>query len=188
MTNLSGFVVNGKGTEGGDRDFTDEDEPLISELAELWHDHHRKGLETRHRTGVLLNERLGPPDEAQAYGQGVLERVGEKCRISQSEISRMRWFALLFDTPERFQQEHPEVNTWTEFKELLPGLKPRKGDKAKEQTATLSRTATGGVTRSLTGLIEKLRGMHPIPKGRQGEALRRKLQELIKVAKSCLAN
>jgi len=188
MSSPMGSDVNGKVTEGGDRDFTEEDERLFSQLAELWHGHHRTDLETRHWTGVLLNKRLGPPDEAQAYGQRVLERAAEACRIAQSEISRMRWFAHLFDTLDRFRQAHPEVNTWTGFKELLPGLKPRKGDKAKEQTTTLSRTATGGVTRSLTGLIKKLQGMDPIPKGGPGEALRRKLQELIKVVKSCLAN
>jgi len=178
-----GSDVNGKVTEGGHRAST-SDEQLIGRLAELWQGHHRKDLEIRHRTGVLLNERLGPPTKRQAYGPGILKRVGEECRISQSEISRMRSFALRFDTLERFQKEHPGVSSWTKVKGLLPGLEPRKGG----ETAILSRTATGGVTRSLTGLITKLRGMDPIPKGRPGKALRGQLQELIKVAKSCLAN
>jgi len=188
MPSLTGSDVNGNGTEGGHRACTSGVEQLIDQLVAQWLGNHRKDLEIRHWTGVLLNERLGPPYEAQAYGPGVLKRVGEECRISQSEISRMRWFAHRFDTLDRFRQEHPEVNSWTEFKEMLPDLKPRKGGETGGQTATPSRTATGGVTRSLTGLIKKLQGMDPIPKGRSGKALRGKLQELIEVARRCLAN
>jgi hypothetical protein len=183
-----GSDVNGNGTEGGHRASTGDDEPLYSQLAELWQGHHRKDLETRHRTGVLLNKRLGLPGEAQAYGQEVLKRVGKECRIAQSDLSRMRWFARLFDNLEGFQQAHPGVNSWTDVKELLPDLKPRKGGETGGQTATLSRTTTGGVTRSLTGLIKKLRGMESIPKGGPGKALRGKLRELIEVARRCLAD
>jgi len=188
MSSPMGSDVNGNGTEGGHRASKGDDERLFRQLAELWRRHHRKGLETRHRTGVLLNERLGPPEEAQAYGRGVLKEAGKVCRIAQSDLSRMRWFAHLFDKLEAFQQEHPGVNSWTEVKELLPRLKPRKGGETGDQTATRSRTATGGVTRSLTGLIKKLEGMESIPEGGPGEALRGKLQELIEVAQRCLAN
>jgi len=175
-------------TEGGHRASTEDDQRLFGQLAKLWQSHRRRDLETRHRTGVLLNERLGPPDEAQAYGPGILKRVGEKCRISQSEISRMRWFAHLFDTLDRFRQKHPEVSSWTEVKALLPDLNPRKGDESRGQTVAPSRTATGGVTRSLTSLINKLKGMDPVPEGREDEVLREKLRELIEVANNYLAN
>jgi len=181
-------IVNGKGTEGGHRAFTADDLRLIGQLAKQWQGHHRKDLETRHWTGRLLNERLGPPTKAQRYGPGILKQVAKECRISQSEISRMRWFAHCFDDLNRFQQEHPGVSSWTEVKDLLPDLKPRKGGETGGQTETLSRTATGGVTRSLTGLIQKLRGMVSIPKGPEGEVLREKLRELIEVANNYLAN
>jgi len=188
MPNPKRSKVNGKGTEGGDRAFTKDDLRLIGHLAKLWQGHHRKDLEIRHRTGVLLNEGLGPPTKPQAYGPGILKRAAEECGIAQSELSRMRSFAHRFDTLDRFRQEHPGVSTWTKVKELLPGLKPRNGDKAKEQTVTPSRTATGGVTRSVTGIIEKLRGLDPIPKSREDEVLREKLRELIEVANNYLAN
>jgi hypothetical protein len=180
--------VNGNGTEGGHRGYTEDDLRLFGQLAQLWQGHHLRDLETRHRTGLLLNKRLGPPIKAQLYGPGVLKRAAEECRTAQSELSRMRWFAHLFDTLDRFQKEYPGVKSWTEVKELLPGLKPHKGSEAGGQTATPSRPATGGVSRSLTGLIKKLKGMESIPKGRPGKALRGKLQELIEVAKRCLAN
>jgi len=188
MPTPTGSDVIGNGTEGGHRAPADDDKRLCGQLAKLWQHHRRRDLETRHRTGALLNERLGSPAEAQAYGQGILERVAVVCRIAQSDLSRMRWFAHLFDTLDRFRQEHPGVDSWTEVKELLSRLNPRKGGEAGGQSVTPSRPATGVVTRSLTGLIEKLRGMESIPEGRQGEALRRTLQELIEVAKCCLAN
>jgi len=188
MPNPTGSDVNGNGTEGGHRAYTEDDLRLFGQLAALWQDHHRQDLKTRHRTGALLNERLGPPDEAQAYGQGILKRAREVSGMAQSELSRMRWFAHLFDTLDRFQKEHSGVKSWTEVKGMLPGLKPCKGGKAGGQTTTPSRTATGGVTRSLTGLIKKLKGMKPIPEGRRSEALRGKLKELIEVATNCLAN
>jgi hypothetical protein len=188
MRSPTGSDVNGNGTGGDDLVSQANDQRLIDQLVELWQGHRRRDLETRHRTGVLLNERLGPPTEGQPYGLRVLERVGGELRIAQSDLSRMRWFAHLFVGPDRLRQEYPEVNSWARVKELLPGLKPREGGEAGARTATLLRPATGGVTRSLTGLIKKLRGMDSIPEGGRGDAVRGKLRELIEVATDCLGN
>jgi len=183
-----GSDVNGNGTGGDDLVSQADDQRLVDQLVELWQGHRRRDLETRHRTGVLLNERLGPPTVGQPYGRRVLERVGGELRVAQSDLSRMRWFAFLFVDPDRLRQEYPGVNSWAGVKELLPSLKPRKGGEAGAGTATPPRPATGGVTRSLMGLIKKLRGMDSIPEGRRGEAVREKLRELIEVAIGCLGN
>jgi len=181
-----GSDVNGDGTEGGDRDFKGDEQRLFDQLAGLWQAHRRKGLEIRHRTGVLLNQHLGPPTEGQPYGREVLKRVGKERGIAQSDLSRMRWFAHHFDSLVAFQQAHPEINSWTGVKELLPSLNPREGSEAGGRPASPSRPGSGGVTRSLTGLIEKLRGMESIPEGKRGVVVREKLEELIVVATGCL--
>jgi len=177
-----GSDVNGNGTGGDDRVSQADVQQLIDQLVELWQGHRRRDLETRHRTGALLNERLGPPTEGQPYGLRALERVGKELRIAQSDLSRMRWFAQLFVDLDRFRQEHPGVNSWTEVRELLPSLKPRKGGEVGGATMTPSRSAPRGVTRSLKALTGKLRGMEPIPEGRRAEAFRRTLRELFAAA------
>jgi hypothetical protein len=182
MTSLTGSVVSGYELVCGDRDLEGDVQALFDQLAELWRVHHHEGFETRHRTGVLLNERLGPPTERKPYRERVLERASRECKVHVSDLSRMRWFAHLFKTLEDFERAHPQVNTWTGFKELLPDLKPREGDDVEDQPKSPSSSALGGVTRSLNGLIEKLRGMDSIPEGPRGEALREKLQVLIEVA------
>jgi hypothetical protein len=177
-----GSDVNGSGTESDNRVSLDDDQQLFAQLDELWRANRRRDLETRHRTGVLLNERLGPPTNGQPYGRGVLKQVGERYKLAQSDISRMRRFASHFVDVDRFQQEYPEVNRWTEIKELLPDLKPRKGGEAKDQPVSPSSRALRGVIRSLTRLTGKLRGMESIPEGKLGEDFRKKLQKLIEVA------
>jgi hypothetical protein len=179
MPSLMGSDVNGSGTESENRVSLDDDQALFDLLAELWRDNHRTDLETRHRTGVLLNERLGPPTKGQSYGGEILKEVGEQFKLAQSDLSRMRWFAHHFVDVDRFQQEYPGVDCWTEIKELLPGLKPRKGGDAKDQPASPSSRALRGVIRSLTRLTGKLRGMKSIPEGKLGEDFRKKLQKLI---------
>jgi hypothetical protein len=188
MRSPTGSDVNGNGTGGDDLVSQANDQRLIDQLVELWQGHRRRDLETRHRTGVLLNERLGPPTEGQPYGLRVLERVGKELRIAQSDLSRMRWFAHLFVDLDRSRQEYPRVDSWTGVKELLPGLKPREGGEAGGRTANPSPPAVGGVARFLTGLIKQLRGMGSIPGGRRGEAVRGKLRELIEVATRCLGD
>jgi len=183
-----GSVVNGNETEGDHRVSKGDEQRLFGQLTELWLAHRRRGLDTRHRTGVLLNEHLGPPTEGQPYGREVLGRVGRELGIAQSDLCRMRWFASHFDSFVAFQQAHPGVTSWTGVKELLPSLKPREGGEAGGRTANPSPPAVGGVSRSLTGLIKKLRGMGSIPEGRPGEAVRGKLHELIEVATRCLGD
>jgi hypothetical protein len=188
MPSAAGSFVNGNETEGDHRVPKGDDQRLIGQLAELWRDHRRRGLETRHRTGVLLNEHLGPPTEGQPYGGGDLRRVGRELGIAESDLCRMRWFAHRFDSLAAFQQAHPEVNSWTGVKDLLPSLNPREGGGAGGRTANPSPPAVGGVARFLTGLIKQLRGMGSIPGGRRGEAVRGKLRELIEVATRCLGD
>jgi len=188
MPSPIGSVVNGIETGGDNRVPKGDDRRLFGQLAKLWRDHRRRDLVTRHRTGVLLNEHLGPPTGGQPYGREVLRRVGQELGIAQSDLCRMRWFAHHFDSLAAFQQAHPEVYSWTGVKELLPGLKPREGGEAGGRTPNPSPPAVGGVSRSLAGIIKKLRGMGSIPEGSRGEAVRGMLRELIEVATGYLGN
>ena len=176
--------VNGK--MNGSQRFSAEDESRLGRLAALWQTRRRRGLEIRHQTGVFLNRRLGPPTGRQRYGGEVLKSVGERLRISESELSRMRWLAHLAPDLAGFQKKHPEIDSWMQFKRALPNLKPPKGDKAKGASRDRSNPPSGGLVKPLKSLTAKLRRMAPIPGGKRGEALRESLRELIEAAQSYL--
>jgi len=105
------------------------DEEFVSELAKLaklWEIHHGKGLELRLQTGQLLNRRLGTPDQRQVRGEGVLKTTAVQLKTTEGEISRMRHFALYFKSTADLKEKHPDVDTWTAVKELLPTLNSKR--------------------------------------------------------------
>jgi len=102
---------------------TPPEDALLHELWQLWQAHHRRGLEVRHQTGLILNRRFGPPTERQAYGEATLKRYSERLGVSESDLSRMRWFAHRFESLEAMRAEHPQVTSWTAVKELLASLR-----------------------------------------------------------------
>jgi hypothetical protein len=104
----------------------------LGKLAEKWYSRHKAGLELRHQTGVLLNERFGKPGKRQPRHEKVLKEAGKKLNLAESDISRMRKLAYLFESFQDFTKQHPKVTTWNAVKELLstlalPGGAQKKG-------------------------------------------------------------
>jgi len=99
------------------------DQVLLNELVPLWRDHHSRGLELRHETGLRLNKRFGTPGERQEYGKATLRLYSEKLGVSESELSRMRRFAEHFKSFDDFKTQHSTVTTWTKVKVLLAVLR-----------------------------------------------------------------
>jgi len=147
------------GTKDNDRGPSAKDLRLLDRLAKLWGEHAERDLGTRHRTGTLLNERLGTPDGRQPHARRVLKMVADKVRIAESDLNRMRWFAHLFVDVAALRRSHPEITNWTRFKEVLPSLLPAKGGQARKPAADPSRPALRGVVKSCTNLASKLNGL-----------------------------
>jgi len=106
---------------------------LLRELSQLWQAHRRCGLVVRHRTGLVLNSQFGPPTERQTYRSAALKDCSKRLGVSESELSRMRWFAHHFESLEALGVEHPKITTWTSVKELLATL--RQPDAARRERA-----------------------------------------------------
>jgi len=92
---------------------------VFSQINKIWRRHRKQGLEDRHRTGVLLNEKFGAPGSRQAYGKKMLKAYSANLGISVSELSRMRGFATRFVSVQDMKTQHPDVKTWTQAKKLL---------------------------------------------------------------------
>ena len=129
---------------------------LLKRLAALWLPHAQKGLEVRMEMGGMLNEKLGAPVERLPHGEAVLKQVAKRLRISESELSRMRWFAHLFGSVKVLQRRHPRVTSWANVKGMLPNLiakaKGRKLSAGRDPNAAI----IGGLCKSLDHLISKL--------------------------------
>jgi hypothetical protein len=152
-------VHQANGTKDNDQGPSAKDLRLLDRMAKLWGDHAERDLGTRHRTGKLLNERLGSPDKRLPHARRVLKMVAEKVRIAESDLNRMRWFAHFFVDVAALQQRHGEITNWTRFKEVLPSLMPAKGGQARKPAASPSRPAVRGVVKSCTNLASKLNGL-----------------------------
>jgi len=122
----------GTGLEG-EQDLTTDDKQLLKDLVREWRRYQRRGLATRHHIGSLLNEHFGPPTQRQKRGQKVLKLAAERLHTSVSELSRMRKFAHLIESPDDLIKMYPVAKSWTQLKELLPHLKP---EGEQEETAT----------------------------------------------------
>ena len=163
------------------------DEHLLGQLAELWQTHQLDGLDKRHRMGSLVNQRLGPPTKRQPHGKQVLKLASDRLRISVSELSRMRQLAHRFPTVAALREQHPWVDSFTRFKELLSTLNPPMGKRnstdlvMNQQNSVLRR-----VHKTLGRAILNLRRMEPFPTGRDRDNLMEKVRELNEVVKNGL--
>jgi len=115
------LLTNGP-TEVGTHDLARKDSQLLSQLTELWKDYSKRGLRVRWKTGELLNRHLGLPTKRLPHGRRVLKMAAKQLQTSESALSRMRWFAHLFESLLDFQEKHPAEDSWTKVKELLPPL------------------------------------------------------------------
>jgi len=168
------------GTDSVDQGPSKKDLRLVDRLVKRWEERNECDLGTRHWTGKLLNERLGPPTKRQPHGQQVLKMAAEKLAIAESDLSRFRWFATLFDDVAALRQSHPEIDSWTKFKAALPSLMPDKGGKARKPVKDASRPAFGGVARSLASLTAKLNRQDTPPVGAERAQLVDAARELAK--------
>lgn len=155
---------------------------LQDRLVKLWRSDRTRGLETRHQTGVLLNKRLGPPKKRQPYGQQELKSLGEVLKISESELSRMRWFAHLVHDPNNFFAGGVKIESWTQCKEVLPSLMPQRGRRTGKPSAGSSRALLKGCAKSLENVSSKLRRLDNQPEGEDRALFCERLRELIEVA------
>jgi len=97
-------------------------EEWLERLRKHWVRYQKKGLEVRWEMGKELNKRLVSPTKRQAHGQETLKKVGKELGISQSDISRMRTFAIMFPSFQEFEEKHPEMNSWSQIKGLISNL------------------------------------------------------------------
>jgi hypothetical protein len=179
-------VLPANGNKGVDEGYSDQDRRLLDRVAQLGGDHAERDLGTRHQTGKLLNERLGPPDKRQPHARRVLKMVAEKLRIAESDLHRMRWFAGLFVDITAFRRSHPDITNWTGVKEVLPSLMPAKGGKARKPAANPSRPALRGVVKSCTNLASKLIGLDYQPGDAERNEFLDALRKLAEAASSRL--
>jgi len=108
----------------GDLTVTLANDSVFSQINKIWERHRKQGMEDRHRTGVLLNNKFGKPNvRRQAYGEKLLKAYSISLGIAVSELSRMRGFARRFKSIEDLNAQHPDVKTWTQVKELLASLR-----------------------------------------------------------------
>jgi len=110
----------------------DEYEARLAQQAKEWRTHRGKSLQMHHDAGILFNQYLGLPTARNKKGAGVVKNAAERLGTTRSEISRARWCAHLFSSVQDLTTKHPDVKSWTGFKELLPKLKPRPTVQRKE--------------------------------------------------------
>jgi len=163
----------------------DQDDQLLDRLVELWTCYQTHGLEVRWRVGAELNGRLGAPVERQPYGRAILKVAAERLEVSESELSRMRWFAHHFTSLADLQARHPAVDSWAKVKELLPSLNPKKveKDESSPSTGRTSKAFITGFIRSLRIISDKLRRAEVTPDDKDRTMIRESLQELLEVAR-----
>jgi len=184
MTISQTFPVVRKDDGGDDkRSRRAKEKRLLGRLAKLWHSHCQAGLAKRHQMGVLLNQELGPPSQRLASGQRILKLAAERLTISESELSRMRWFAHLFPTVADLRETHPEITCWMLFKQKLPRLKPLKGNRAKVPAANTTDRAVRGVSKSLHNALATLRQLGDQMQGSSRDVVLAVLRELVEVMK-----
>jgi hypothetical protein len=172
-------------TKDDDRATPTKDRKLVDRLVNLWRSNAERDLGTRHETGRLLNKRLGSPDRRQLHARRVLKMVAGEVGIAESDLNRMRWYAHLLGTT-AVRRDHPEITSWTRFKEELTSLKAEYGFGARKPSASPSRPAFGGFARSLANLTSKLIGLDSRPDDAERAKLVVGLRELAEAASSRL--
>jgi hypothetical protein len=157
-----------RGSNGDWISITREDySQRMGDLVVEWSSSHEADLDLRFRTGALLNQRFGDPDDCrQRRGQKVLKEVAERLKVSESDISRMRRFAFYFGSAQDMKEKHPEATTWSAVKDLLPKLKAQaNSQKDNSENGGVDATATKrakaqkfrGMKQSVTSLTSKIK-------------------------------
>lgn len=150
---------------------------LVTSLKPMWHQHHQVGLDVRLKTGLLLNEQLGTPEQHFEHGRKVIKRCTEVLGVSQPELSRMRWFAFHFKSLDEMAANHPGLKSWKQVKEILPRLRTGENSTAREAKVTVTNTV-----KSLNKAKELLSNVKA-DKPEQEQQLREAFIQLIEAAK-----
>jgi hypothetical protein len=148
----------------------------LAALVKRWRSHHEHDLVLRHETGVLLNDRFGDPTQRQRRGSKIIKQASEKLGIDVADMCRLRWFAYRFKSVDDLKQQHPDIKSWTQVRDLLCRLsqcdgpaesKPAKDDKPARK-----------VIRALATLKTALQGFDSTPAPEDREVLLKGFQEL----------
>ena len=164
-----------------------EERRLLNGLEKKWKSHCKRGLAVRHEMGGLLNQTLGSPTSRLPHGQAVLKKAAERLAISESELSRMRWLAHLFENVEALQSEHPYCKSWTSFKRELPRLKSAISGTAAPGTVRRTQPALRGVVNSINNLAVKFERLDANPATNRCKKLLDELKVAVKEAEDFLA-
>ena len=155
---------------------TDE-APFLQSLSDFWKPHQRRDLEIRYKLGVMLNTKLGKPDVRQNYGTDTIQLISKELSIDKSDISRMRRFAVKYESFEAFMVAEPDVRSWTKVRNMIAKSKTSK-------TSTDAR-ASWGTKRSLNSLIKCFSSDHEFCET-QADEIRCALRELFNLAQAKL--
>jgi hypothetical protein len=124
---------------------TQQDQQFIDDLDDFWQQckaeqadlsrkSHTVELSARHEIGKRINDNYGPPTLRQPRGERVIAILGERLGMKKEEISRERNFALTFPDFDQFQEQHPDVKSWSAVKRLMKELKTSSGAQAPAAT------------------------------------------------------
>jgi hypothetical protein len=141
-----------------------EEAQMLDRLAQIWQTCRKRDLESRRQMGELLNEQLGPPTQSQDYGAGTLKKASKRLRISESELSRMRWFAYHFASLAALKKARRDADTWSKVKTELARRNPKGGQRtggsrpAEDQAPSVGRLvrSLGSAVAQLTRLVSEL--------------------------------
>ena len=151
------------------------EELFLKSLCDFWKPHQRRDLEIRYQLGVMLNGKLGSPSVRQNYGIGTIKLISEELSIDKSDISRMRRFAAKYESFEAFVAEEPDLQSWTQVREMIA--------KSKASKTTSDARASSGAKRSIESLIKVLSADHNFA-DRDADEIRCALRELFSLAQA----
>jgi hypothetical protein len=153
------------------------DENRLGVLAGRWQSHESDGIDLRFETGKFLLDMIGPPQHRQKYGNEVMLKVSVRLSVSVSELSRMRSFAHLCPNLAEFRETHPEHNSWTKIKALLPLLAGNQQEEVRQVKSEVKKCTLVDVHSSITKLQKALAVFAP-DKGVKSKKLRIELTAL----------
>lgn len=151
---------------------------MLDQLAKQWQTYEHSGLVVRHEIGTLLNDHLGSPTKRLPQGERTLKKAAERLAVSESELSRMRWLADEFVNLADLLKAHPECNTWTKFKALLPKLKLSQDGEATDVAHSRESVSHHAILRSVKMLREKIRSLESVQASELDPKLREELKGL----------
>jgi hypothetical protein len=160
----------------------DDEKQLLNKLVRSWKSYRDRGLNVRHELGALLNGHLGLPTKRQPLGESVLKKAAQRLSVSESELSRMRWLAHLFEDVSSLKRQQPKCHSWTDFKRMLPQLKPTNDSTAAVRSVASSQHPLRGVVKSIDRLVTRFDHMD---ESSEVERCKELLDELKMAVKSC---